>query len=438
MITLCTELSGLPVPSFKFRRQIVTVYCGSDQTTEVFDYLANKINANMKGFLQKGADTLIGCRSILSFCIAIGILGLYLESVGASRMVIPKQPRPLALQSELFRKGRRTPSGYNFKTLYFDQKVDHFGFLQDKTFKNRYLVADQFWNRDGGPIFFYTGNEGDIELFCNNTGLMWDIAPQFKALLVFAEHRFYGKSMPFGPESFKNKTYLNYLTSEQALADFAELITYIKSTIPGAANSPVIAFGGSYGGMLAAWFRIKYTNVVLGSLAASAPIWQFTGITPCNAFYDVASATWARASNTCVSNAYNAYSTMEEIGTSAAGLKFISDTFVLCDPLKSAADIEEFKAFLANLYVNYAMVDYPYPTSFLADLPGWPIKEACKSLLKPLSGKPLLQALSKVTGLYFNYTGNAKCIDWKESGSTPTLGYQGWDYQVGSDDKNKY
>jgi len=50
------------------------------------------------------------------------------------------------------------------------------------------MVLDAWWSPGDGPIFFYTGNEGDIVSFWNNTGFMFDIAPQFKALVVFAEH----------------------------------------------------------------------------------------------------------------------------------------------------------------------------------------------------------------------------------------------------------
>lgn len=62
----------------------------------------------------------------------------------------------------------------------------------------------------------------------------------------------------------KGLTNLGYLTVEQALADYAQFITDLKDTTPGAKHSPVVVFGGSYGGMLAAWLRIKYPHVVVG------------------------------------------------------------------------------------------------------------------------------------------------------------------------------
>ena len=70
-----------------------------------------------------------------------------------------------------------------YKEKYFDQKLDHFNFAtyQNATYKQRYLVQDDFWNAGGrkGPIFFYTGNEGAIEGFYDNCGFIVEIAGQF-------------------------------------------------------------------------------------------------------------------------------------------------------------------------------------------------------------------------------------------------------------------
>lgn len=94
--------------------------------------------------------------------------------------------------------------------------------------------------------------------------------------------------MPFGNESYTSPKYLGYLSAQQALADYVYLINDLqqqyakKSTI--AKKLPVIAFGGSYGGMLSAWLRIKYPYSVTGAIASSAPVWQFQGITPCETF----------------------------------------------------------------------------------------------------------------------------------------------------------
>ena len=61
---------------------------------------------------------------------------------------------------------------------------------------------------------------------------------------------------------FQDKAHLGYLSSEQALADFASALTRLRETRTN--MGPIIAFGGSYGGMLAAWMRMKYPNIVEG------------------------------------------------------------------------------------------------------------------------------------------------------------------------------
>lgn len=167
-----------------------------------------------------------------------------------------------------------------------------------------YLINDEHVkSRPNAPILFYTGNEGDIELFAANTGFLWDIAPTLGALIVFAEHRYYGHSLPFGNASFDSPAHLGYLSSAQALADYAALLEFLNP-IQKPRKRPVIAMGGSYGGMLAAWMRMKYPHeVTAGALAASAPILQFSGLTPCSAFSQIVTSVYSVSTNaTCADN----------------------------------------------------------------------------------------------------------------------------------------
>jgi len=53
-----------------------------------------------------------------------------------------------------------------------------------------------------------------------------------------------------------NVGYFTYLSPSQALADFAALISYLNPNH----DRSVIAFGGSYGGMLSSWMRLKYSG----------------------------------------------------------------------------------------------------------------------------------------------------------------------------------
>lgn len=59
----------------------------------------------------------------------------------------------------------------NYTTINFTMhfKVDHFSFAVQDTFKLRYLLNDTWRKTENAPIFFYTGNEGRIEVFAENT-----------------------------------------------------------------------------------------------------------------------------------------------------------------------------------------------------------------------------------------------------------------------------
>ena len=159
---------------------------------------------------------------------------------------------------------------------YRDARLDHFTWSSNSTFRQRYFVCDTHW-QPGGAIFYYVGNEADVTLYLNNTGLMWELAPRHNALLVFAEHRYYGESKPFPDDVLRDN--MAYLTSEQAMADYAQLIWELREEL-GDPVVPVIGFGGSYGGMLAAWFRLKYPHLMDGAIAGSAPIWTYYGEDP--------------------------------------------------------------------------------------------------------------------------------------------------------------
>lgn len=90
-------------------------------------------------------------------------------------------------------------------TFWFDAPIDHFDNhgAASPTYRMRYLVNVDHYTEKNGPIIFYTGNEGDIWTFYENSGFMREtLAKQFGAVTVWAEHRYFGESMPFGKDSF--------------------------------------------------------------------------------------------------------------------------------------------------------------------------------------------------------------------------------------------
>ncbi|XP_060659290.1 LOW QUALITY PROTEIN: lysosomal Pro-X carboxypeptidase [Drosophila nasuta] len=321
---------------------------------------------------------------------------------------------------------------FKYAIKEFSVPLDHFSFLNNTSFNIRYLYNDSYADKSNveSPIFFYTGNEGDIEWFAQNSGFVWELADKLRAVVVFAEHRYYGKSMPFGSDTFNSSKpeHLAYFTVEQALEDYAMLITYLR----GGRQLPVVAFGGSYGGMLSAWFRMKYPHIVIGALAASAPILQFPGLTPCEIFNRITTTVYETAYNAnCSANIGKSWKAFETLAANDAGKKQLGDLFHLCDPIKNADDLNEFLDFLEDVYGNLAMANYPYNSTFLAPLPPNPVRQLC-FYLKDLHQKDddLIKSMASALAVYTNYTGTQKCVDYKYSKSDGTLDNKGWDIQT--------
>ena len=152
-------------------------------------------------------------------------------------------------------------SGY--ETKWFTQSLTHVP-SDTRTFAQRYLIESYVGRGTAplpgpAPVLFYAGNEGPITDFWASAGFVHYLGAKLGAVVLLPEARYYGESVPAHD--------VKWLKTELILADYANLV---KQIVP--AESPVVVFGGSYGGTLATFLRLTYPDVFVGALAASAPI----------------------------------------------------------------------------------------------------------------------------------------------------------------------
>ena len=223
------------------------------------------------------------CSLLLALCSGEALISSDRRSFRKSH------PKPSTIQNGVLssRKDEEShPSALNCTWKYVEQPLSHFARGLSDTYMERLCVYDKYWKTAAdsgtntpGPVFFYTGNESPVEEYVNNTGLIWDLAIEFNALIVFAEHRYFGESIP---EINGMSNCLSYLSSQEALADYASIVNLMRrggstSSIKSPmktdwveldsmdlSQSAFITFGGSYGGMLSSWMRIVYPHQIDG------------------------------------------------------------------------------------------------------------------------------------------------------------------------------
>jgi len=199
------------------------------------------------------------------------------------------------------------------------------------------------------------------------------------------------------------------------MLDYVDLIKDIKQT-EGLQDRAVIVVGGSYGGMLATWLRIKYPQWFQGAFAASAPILSFDGYINPYAWNNIATEDFFKADDRCPITIESGFARLENLKDSPSYYSKIQEIFNLCSVPTDPTDIQTLIDALQSAFGMMVMVDYPYASDFVAPLPAWPVNYACEQAANAVRNNKVssfasVYGIAAAGNVYFNYDGSSECLD---------------------------
>jgi len=113
-------------------------------------------------------------------------------------------------------------------------------------------------------------------------------------------------------------------------------------------------------------------------LAASAPILFFDGSVDPRAYYDIATEDYRLADEQCPLSIKHGFEILANYASQPDKYASLKPIFNLCAAPTSASEVQNLINLLDGSLGNMVMVDYPYPSDFLAPLPAWPVTYACE------------------------------------------------------------
>nr|XP_006637680.1 PREDICTED: putative serine protease K12H4.7 [Lepisosteus oculatus] len=302
--------------------------------------------------------------------------------------------------------------------LWFTQRLDHFCGADTRVWKQRYFVNDTYF-RSGGPVFLMIGGEGPANPAWMRYGTWLIYAQKLGALCVMLEHRFYGKSHPTEDLSTES---LRYLSSKQALADLAHFRTAFAQK-RGLIGNKWVAFGGSYPGSLAAWFRLKYPHLVHAAVATSAPVQAVVNFPE---YLEVVRRSLATHSPECPQLVKNASDTLLGMLKDPRTYDNITKDFSLCEKLQiqSNMDLAYFLETVAGNFMD--VVQYNEDNREFEGVLGTniTIKALCGIMSNVSLGEPY-KRYAAVMALMLK-TFSQKCLDGSYSAYVKEMGNSSW------------
>ncbi|EFN78126.1 Putative serine protease K12H4.7 [Harpegnathos saltator] len=275
-----------------------------------------------------------------------------------------------------------------------------------RVWKQRYFVNSDYYKLNG-PIFLMIGAEGEIKPKWLVEGLWIEYAKELGAMCFYVEHRYYGKSHPTVDLSVKN---LMYLSSELALADLAYFIESVNIGYKFPNDTKWIVFGGSYGGSLAAWMRLKYPHFVHGAVSASGPLLALIDF---QEYYVVVEDALKQHSQQCVDTVADANKEFHIMLHHLIGQKQIEEKFRLCDPIDpghtKTIDISNLYESLASNFAD--IVQYNKDNRQESKTANINVDTICDVLTNDELGRPV-DRLAYINSMILNAT-KEKCLDYR-------------------------
>ena len=281
----------------------------------------------------------------------------------------------------------------NPQTSYFEQKIDHFDSNNLRTFYQQYFTDASNWRGPGDPVFLYMGGEADLTENAFYFSWCAEYAPQFNALCLALEHRFYGDSFPI---SNPNPEDLKLLSASQALADASNFITAMTYRFELPEDTKWITFGGSYPGTLAAWMRLKHPDQVYGAISTSGPLLAKADF---REYLGVVREALEDQSPECMPAIEQASQTLKNWQMDPSSHHLLCEWFGYCDNYSD----DYFSNFYAG--VTFAFMGAAQYNNFESDSPFSNVKLVCDIMTDALLGEPVFRLRE------FLYWNNQKTSD---------------------------
>jgi hypothetical protein len=280
--------------------------------------------------------------------------------------------------------------------LNLTQPLDHTNPMDQVTIPQLYILDEDNYNGNN-VMFLYTGGESDIDYYWNSSGGTFrEWGAQSNALVVFAEHRFYGTSFP---QQADDVSLYRGLTLENVIADMIALIKHLNQQYK--TQFRVVTAGGSWAGELAAYVRLRGAQMgVVAAVASSAPFGMMgyrphtIGPNPTNdipmdfEYYRRVESVIYQLNPQCASVTTKA---MEQLKSMAVAKNFvgIQQSLKLCST-PTANDMNQIYFWIRDAFAGLVQSNHPNNDPKRS----WPAVQACDAMRPYFTADPI-EALVK-------------------------------------------